>query len=152
MRCLTAAEEDEEPDEACVPYGTAHAAVASLVLLTSDPRRDFRAEFPGGDENGPLGATYNGTVAGGTPVSLTVSPDGSGITSFTAAGPLEAGDSTFSDITWTYSGAPLAIANHTFSDSDPEMSVIGSFRWAAEDGWQGSGPGRPRRCPRSRAR
>lgn len=74
------------------------------------------------------GASYNGTVAGGTAVSLTVSPDGSGITSFTAAGPLEAGDCTFSDVGWTYSGTPLAIANHSFSDSDdPEMSVSGSF-------------------------
>jgi hypothetical protein len=80
------------------------------------------------DANHIPGATYNGTVAGGTPVSLTVSPDGSGITSFTAAGPLEAGDCTFTDVAWTYSGTPLAITNHSFSDSDdPEMSVTGSF-------------------------
>src|ERR687895_481728 len=34
------------------------------------------------------GATYNGTVQGGTAMSFTVSADGSGITSFNAGGPL----------------------------------------------------------------
>jgi hypothetical protein len=99
--------------------GSAAGAALLVVVLFAASRADA---------NHIPDATYNGTVAGGTPVSLTVSPDGSGITSFTAAGPLEAGDCTFSDIAWTYSGTPLAIANHSFSDSDdPEMSVTGSF-------------------------
>jgi hypothetical protein len=96
------------------------AGAALLVAILFGASRADADHIPG--------ATYSGTVAGGTPVSLTVSPDGSGITSFTAAGPLEAGDCTFSDVTWTYSGTPLEIANHSFSDSDdPEMSVTGSF-------------------------
>lgn len=99
--------------------GSAAGAALLVVVLFAASRADA-SHIPG--------ATYNGTVAGGTPVSLTVSPDGSGITSFTAAGPLEAGDCTFDDIAWTYSGTPLRIANHSFSDSDdPEMSVTGSF-------------------------
>lgn len=99
--------------------GSAAGAALLVVVLFA---------VSGADANHIPGATYNGTVAGGTPVSLTVSPDGSGITSFTAPGPLEAGDCTFSNVGWTYSGTPLAIANHSFSDSDdPEMSVTGSF-------------------------
>jgi hypothetical protein len=99
--------------------GSAAGAALLVVVLFAGSRADA---------NHIPGATYNGTVAGGTPVSLTVSPDGSGITSFTAAGPLEAGDCTFTDVAWTYSGTPLEIANHSFSDSDdPEMSVTGSF-------------------------
>jgi hypothetical protein len=74
------------------------------------------------------GATYNGTVTGGTPMTLTLSADGSGVTSFTAAGPLETDACTFTDLFWTYSGTPLAIVNHAFSDtSDPSMSLSGSF-------------------------
>jgi hypothetical protein len=108
------------------------ASVAGAALLVVVLFAAARA-----DANHIPGATYNGTVAGGTAMSLTVAPDGSGITSFTAAGPLDAGDCTFSDVTWTYSGTPLVIANHSFSDSDdPEMSVSGSF--PAVQGAQGT--------------
>jgi hypothetical protein len=101
------------------PAGFAAGATLLVVVLFVASRADAH-HIPG--------ATYNGTVAGGSPVSLTVSADGSGITSFTAAGPLEVGDCTFTDVAWTYSGTPLEIANHSFSDSDdPEMSVSGSF-------------------------
>ena len=75
------------------------------------------------------GATYNGTVAGGSAISFAVSADGAGITSFSAPGPLAAGASCeFTGVTWTYSGLPLPITNHAFSDTDdPTMTLIGSF-------------------------
>jgi hypothetical protein len=96
----------------------AAAFVAGLLFVVA----------PRAQANHIPGATYNGTAAGGTPVTLIVSADGSGITSFTATGPFDAGACTFGDLAWTYSGMPLPIINHAFSDTeDPSMSLSGSF-------------------------
>jgi hypothetical protein len=72
------------------------------------------------------GATYNGTVAGGSSMSFTVSGDGAGITSFSAAGPLVGDTCTFSNVSATYS-TPLAIVNNAFADTTPPLTFSGSF-------------------------
>ena len=117
MRRLTA--QSFTPSTTMLRTSAVAGATLLAVLLLVAPRAGA---------NHIPGATYNGTVAGGTPISLTVSADGAGITSFTAAGPLEAGVCTFTDLAWTYSGGPLAIVNHAFADiNDPSMSLSGSF-------------------------
>jgi hypothetical protein len=72
------------------------------------------------------GATYNGTHAGGGTVSFAVTPDGSGLSSFSVGGPVQGNICTFggSSITFTQ---PLPIVNHAFNLSSSSTSVSGSF-------------------------
>jgi Ca2+-binding RTX toxin-like protein len=72
------------------------------------------------------GATYNGTVQGGTAMSFSVSGDGSGITSFSVQGPLSGGSCTFSGVSASYP-SPLPITNHSFSDTTAPLTFSGSF-------------------------
>jgi Ca2+-binding RTX toxin-like protein len=72
------------------------------------------------------GATYNGTVQGGSAMSFTVSGDGTGITSFSASGPLQGNSCTFSGISASYP-TPLPITNHSFADTSPPLTFSGSF-------------------------
>src|SRR5687767_13417896 len=72
------------------------------------------------------GATYNGTVQGGTTMSFTVAANGSGITSFSVGGPLSGGSCTFSGVSASYP-SPLPITNHSFSDTSPPLTFSGSF-------------------------
>ena len=72
------------------------------------------------------GATYNGTVQGGTTMSFAVAANGSGITSFSVQGPLSGGSCTFSGVSASYP-SPLPITNHSFSDTTPPLTFSGSF-------------------------
>src|SRR5919108_5020047 len=73
------------------------------------------------------GATYNGTEAqGGTAVTLTVSSDGAGVSSFSVAGPVQGNFCSFSNFSTTY-GVPLPITNHTFSDTTAPFYLSGGF-------------------------
>jgi Ca2+-binding RTX toxin-like protein len=81
---------------------------------------------PSASANHIAGATYNGTVQGGTGMSFTVSGDGSGIASFSVAGPLSGGSCSFSGVSATYP-SPLPITNHMFTDSTPPLTFSGSF-------------------------
>jgi Ca2+-binding RTX toxin-like protein len=72
------------------------------------------------------GATYNGTVQGGTGMSFTVSANGSGITAFNVAGPLPGSSCTFGGSSAMYP-TPLPITNHTFADTTDPLTFSGSF-------------------------
>lgn len=72
------------------------------------------------------GATYSGTHAQGGTVSFTVSPDGSGISSFSVGGPVQGDTCSFSGINTNYA-QPLPVVNHAFSDTTPPFTASGSF-------------------------
>lgn len=72
------------------------------------------------------GATYNGTHAGGGSVSFTVTPDGSGLSSFSVGGPVQGNICTFGGSTITFT-QPLPIVNHAFNSSGGTTTVNGSF-------------------------
>jgi hypothetical protein len=72
------------------------------------------------------GATYNGTHAGGGTVSFTVTPDGSGLSSFSIGGPVQGSICTFGGSTVTFV-QPLPIVNHAFNSSTGTTTLNGSF-------------------------
>jgi Ca2+-binding RTX toxin-like protein len=72
------------------------------------------------------GATYNGTLTGGSSLSFTVTSDGTGVSGMSAAGPIQGSTCTFSNVSVNYV-TPLAITNHTFNDSSPPLTFSGSF-------------------------
>jgi hypothetical protein len=90
---------------------------AGLVLLAAPPAF----------ANHIGGATYNGTHSQGGTMSFTVTPDGSGVSSFTYAGPIQGDICSQSGTTSTYF-QPIPIVNHAFSDpGEPGPAVSGSF-------------------------
>jgi Ca2+-binding RTX toxin-like protein len=72
------------------------------------------------------GATYNGTIQNAGPITFTVSGDGSGIISMSAAGPIPGDSCTFSNVSVSYV-TPLPITNHAFNDSTPPLYFSGTF-------------------------
>jgi Ca2+-binding RTX toxin-like protein len=110
-----------EGDQRALPASALTAFVISvgltvLVLLV----------VPAATANHIGGATYNGTVQGGTTMSFTVAANGSGITSFSVAGPLSGGGCTFSGVSASYP-TPLPITNHSFTDTTAPLTFSGSF-------------------------
>jgi PASTA domain-containing protein len=75
------------------------------------------------------GATYNGTVTGGSSITFAVSGDGSGITTLSAPGPLQGNVCTFTNVGANYL-TPLPITNHAFADTTPPITFSGSFSGA----------------------
>jgi hypothetical protein len=73
------------------------------------------------------GATYTGTHAQGGTVSFTVTPDGSGISSFSVGGPVMGDVCTFPSGSSTSYLQPLPIANHAFADTTAPFTESGSF-------------------------
>jgi hypothetical protein len=73
------------------------------------------------------GATYNGTHAQGGTVSFTVTPDGTGISSFSAGGPVQGDYCSFPSGSSTTYGQPLAITNHAFTDTTGPFTKSGTF-------------------------
>jgi hypothetical protein len=72
------------------------------------------------------GATYNGTVAGGSTITFAVSADGAGITNVSAPGPLEGNTCSFTEVGATYP-TPLPIVNNAFADTSGTVLFAGSF-------------------------
>jgi hypothetical protein len=60
-------------------------------------------------------------------VSFTVTPDGSGISSFSVGGPVQGDTCSFPSGSSTTYNQPLPITNHTFSDTHAPFTKSGSF-------------------------
>jgi hypothetical protein len=93
------------------------ALVALIQVVAVSPAR----------ANHIAGATYNGTHAQGGTVSFTVTPDGSGISSFSVGGPIQGDTCSFPSGSSTNYVQPLPIVNHAFSDTTPPLTESGSF-------------------------
>jgi hypothetical protein len=93
------------------------ASVMLVVLAVAAPAR----------ANHIAGATYTGTHAQGGTVSFTVTPDGSGISSFSVGGPVQGDTCSFPSGSSTNYVQPLPIVNHAFSDTTPPLTESGSF-------------------------
>lgn len=110
----------------CARKAPGWTAISGVLLLVGAATAATLGSAPLAAGNHIGGATYNGTVQGGTGMGFTVSGDGSGITSFSVAGPLSGGSCSFSGVSATYP-SPLPITNHTFTDSSPPLTFSGSF-------------------------
>lgn len=73
------------------------------------------------------GATYDGTHAFGGTVSFTVTPDGSGLSIFSATGTIPGNSCTFTGGSTTTYVQPLPILNHAFNDTASTTRKSGSF-------------------------
>jgi hypothetical protein len=100
------------------------AAIRVAVLLAVAAASLWAA--PSAGANHIAGASYSGAITNAGSLSFTVSADGSGITSMSAAGPIPGNNCTFSNVSATYV-QPLPITNHSFNDSSPPLYFAGTF-------------------------